>query len=562
MKKVRKTTVYGVVFLVVVIFLSLTSSLWKSKYSVISFLSDADSCVSYSVYFTTNAEEQFSETRKINVQIPAGKQRVEIDFPIRDLCVFRLDIDPVSNVSATTKISNLKIKGKTVHKVFDFANECTFNCPENLRPNGRELVVHAMEGKDVFIQIKNSVNVRYSRHIDWLIFISILVIGFFISLKLIRYIVKYKETEAASKKDIAFVTLFFCALYLPMSAISDADISEQEQRTLAKKPTLDKVVDKNYNYGALFDRWFSDRFCGRESLLKIHSFLDIDAAEKGNDSVIVGKDGWLFYTAEGNLADIRRINHCSAEQLSNITKYLSDFNAWCKENGKDFYYFIAPNKHEVYKEKYNYVLIPPAERRSRAQEIVDHIRNHTDVKVIFPLEELIKAKSGGFTYYKQDTHWTTYGASIGYSALMNEIRKTHKIELFIPEISHDGPPKMDLFHMMPGCDPDTSHHYATINNAPSQNVTVSYLTEHKSGWDSIIQSHNPSKPLNVFILRDSFTKALAPFLNETFGSVRYHWYYWVKPADLEYIKKHADIVIIEQVERSAGLLAEYIFPNL
>lgn len=561
MKKVSKATVYGVVFSFVVIFLALTTSLWKSKYSLISFLSDSDAQVSYSVYFTTNAEEQFDETRKITVQVPAGKQKVEIKYPIRDLCMFRLDIDPASGSSATTKITNLRIKGKNVHKVFDFANECAFNPPENLQPNGRELIVHAGNGKDVYIWIKNHVNVRYTRHIDWLIFVSILVIGFFISLKIIQYIVQYKETESASKKDIAFVSLFFCALFLPMSAINDADISEQEKRTLAKKPTLDKVFDTNYNYGALFDKWFSDRFFGREALLNIHSFLDIDAAKKGNDRAIVGKDGWLFYIAEGNLADYRRISHASAEQLSNITKYLSDFNAWCKENGKEFYYFIAPNKHNVYRENYNDVYIQQVGSRSVAQEIVDHIRQHSDVKVIFPLEELIDAKSGGFVYYKQDTHWTKYGASIGYSALMDEICKTRRIERFIPELSHNGPPNLDIFHMLPGRQPETSHHYATIKNAPSQNTIVSYLTEHKSGWDSIIQSRNPSKPLSVFILRDSFTSALTPFLNETFGTVRYHWYHQVKPADLEYIKKYADIVILEQVERYSVMLAGYTFPQ-
>ena len=67
---------------------------------------------------------------------------------------------------------------------------------------------------------------------------------------------------------------------------------------------------------------------------------------------------------------------------------------------------------------------------------------------------------------------------------------------------------------------------------------------------------NPRKQGKVVIYRDSFTSALAPYLSETFGEVTYIWRYHPEAGDYEKYLQHADIIILESVERFVPLLGK------
>ena len=57
------------------------------------------------------------------------------------------------------------------------------------------------------------------------------------------------------------------ALALPLFHMNTAEITEQENRTLAKFPKMRKKGKLNTNYGKEFESWLGDRFWGRDQLI-------------------------------------------------------------------------------------------------------------------------------------------------------------------------------------------------------------------------------------------------------------------------------------------------------
>ena len=63
---------------------------------------------------------------------------------------------------------------------------------------------------------------------------------------------------------------------------------------------------------------------------------------------------------------------------------------------------------------------------------------------------------------------------------------------------------------------------------------------------TFINYDNKSAP-NMYILRDSYSIALIPFLKDSFYKSTYNWSYYFSKNDI--LKSNADVVIIECVEK-------------
>ncbi len=69
--------------------------------------------------------------------------------------------------------------------------------------------------------------------------------------------------------------------------------------------------------------------------------------------------------------------------------------------------------------------------KSGTDIFVEYIKNNTDIKVVYPKEELLKYKGKYQLYYKYDTHWNSLGAYIGYTELTRILNIDNKsIESF------------------------------------------------------------------------------------------------------------------------------------
>ena len=134
-----------------------------------------------------------------------------------------------------------------------------------------------------------------------------------------------------------------------------------------------------------------------------------------NNLTIEGRDGWLFFGTEENLNDYLGNNILSDEELELYLSKMVKLNELCKAQGKELYFFIPPNKTQVYPEKMpSYTIV---DRYTRVQRLVDYVQENSDVKIVYPIQELTDAKEDMQVYLKTDTHWNEAGAYIGTQAL-------------------------------------------------------------------------------------------------------------------------------------------------
>ena len=168
--------------------------------------------------------------------------------------------------------------------------------------------------------------------------------------------------------------------------------------------------------------------------------------------------------------------------------------------------------------------------------------NEDDIKK--KVEEFKKLKNRELIYYKTDTHWNKAGAYYGYQELFKVLQKEfprlqcRKPWKVLIEKGHRG----DMNVLSPDFVPQDKTHY----NCPVPEPPFQKIHNQKIDYDF----SNPSGTYSLFLLRDSFSNNLLPFLYSSFNRVRSTWRYALRPGEaLQLKQKKVDILILEHVER-------------
>ena len=387
-----------------------------------------------------------------------------------------------------------------------------------------------------------TLNIRASIKFDFKIFIIILILSYLLTYKLSDYIADFKAVKGKSRIEIIFLTIFFIFLFVPLSNINVQEISHKENRTLAKwYPIIKENNEINFNFGKNFNEWFNDRFCLRDELISYNDAKLLISRNWKTKDVIKGKNEWLFLGWKEATDCYSNSVLFTGDELAKIYKYLNDINNYCKKHNKKFYVYIAPDKSKIYEEFYT-DSIKKISNESKTEQLIKHIKQNSDIKIIYPKDALISSKKEGILYWKTDTHWNELGAYYGYSALLNEINKDfktlklYKITNYSEEI-HNG----DLYNMSPSLlrKPDsTLYKIPEIKNYEN----ICKIPEEPTG---IVSCYNTNGKKNLLMFRDSFSASLIPYLSQSFKNSSYVWQYNVAP----HIMDSADIIVLEVVER-------------
>ena len=392
-------------------------------------------------------------------------------------------------------------------------------------------------------------SVRPSVKFDALLFIIIAILGYLLSYKLTSYLADFKTEKKYSRIDIVFLAVCTVIMFLPMSHISDAKKSDTENRNLAVwKPFINKKGQINYNFGRDYDKWFSDRFNLRNLLLKFNAKFVLD---KNQPDVVIGKDDWLFYKGENGVRNFLNLDLFTDDELKYIANYLVSVDEYCKQRNKRFYFFIGPDKNKIYGEYYpDYIKQTIPNSKSRAMQLINYLHKHTDIKVIYPYNELYQAKEKGeLLYWKNDTHWNSLGGYVGYKALTDAlINDGVDIEPVKPEkfVRYKAGIK-ELDNMLIGLSKSAAANTEYVDAF----ITKDYEFSIKDTTPNDLLSHNDMfshKDIDtpkLVMFRDSFSRAMLPFISNTFRDVSYYWTYDVKKSDIG----DADVVILQTVER-------------
>jgi hypothetical protein len=357
--------------------------------------------------------------------------------------------------------------------------------------------------------------------------------------------------------DVLFSLGIFLILCVPVTRINRAAISQTENRVWAVFPRLFTSEGWiNTKFGQEFDSYFNDRFRGRGFLLrnyqKLNAKINTFKVEYYLGSAVVeGEDGWYFYCLKNSLRNFQNLDVFTEQEMRDALQRLKKIDTWCKMHGIKFYYFIAPDKNKVYGEYLKAIPKTYPDSRSRAALWVDYVKKNSDIKILYPLEELKKERNNALLYYKLDTHWNFMGAYLGYGELMNVIKKDFpdlpefKAVSYLEQKEYNG----DLYMLAPNI-VKKDHSIYQYPNLPSQFFKDTSL-------QIPYRLVNPFGKYKVFFMRDSFCNGMLPFFHYSFQDIYASWQFAMKNEDLtRLISEKTDIVILEHVERNLPTAAK------
>lgn len=351
-----------------------------------------------------------------------------------------------------------------------------------------------------------------------------------------------------------FIALFVIMLCMPCLiwplVAKTLDRDSYENRQMQTRPAFH--LSTFATYPAACEAWFNDTLPFRNTLIRLNSRLDYYVFRKAtSDKVIIGKDGWLFYrdTQDGDpVGCYKGTNLFSEEELEAFCAHLTLMDAALSDQGIEFILFIAPNKERVYAEQMPDYYGNPAEEY-RALQLVEYLKAHTDLRVVYPYEALMETKKACPDlplYHKTDTHWNLAGGYVGSAALLEELGISLPAlwNLPVEEVENQSSDLADMLNLT-----------ADLRNTESDYQISGYDTHGmvNDKWEFLtefIYHSTNADPRKLFVCRDSYCTAMSDVLGSQFNN-SYMIYRETYTAGL-LAEQAPDIFVLEVVERYLG----------
>jgi alginate O-acetyltransferase complex protein AlgJ len=300
-----------------------------------------------------------------------------------------------------------------------------------------------------------------------------------------------------------------------------------------------------------------ESFYPRARLIAWTSNLRLALGDRVFPRVIVGDDGWLVYTAEGDIDDYQKVRLFTEEELAQFQQNLDALSANYAERGIELIVVVVPNKNTIYPERVPEQL-PVFGAESRLDQLTAYLRQHGSEQLIDLRPALLEAKAEREMYYATDTHWNDYGAYIAYSALLDAAGITPRPPSDFGVATRE-PDLLDLSDVIGA----TIFPESKIQFAPLFDLRASYKDLNLGGRKLMFSYVADESLPDLVIYYDSFFFNVIPMLGEHFEHGLYVQNYtgsglwnlsWVN-------EREPDVVIIEFAERYLHDLPDFINPS-
>lgn len=359
------------------------------------------------------------------------------------------------------------------------------------------------------------------------------------------------------KKNAALWLICFALLLLLPQAVwlTAADRFETDATENTAAATAPKLTKDSYrSFASSYENYFNSNVPFRSQLITFNSLVELKLFQERsiNDKVVVGDNDWLFYSAESDIDDYKGTNLFTQTQLELIADNLMISKSYLDDRDIEFVLFIAPNKETIYGEEY----LPSYYRKgelTRVDQLVTYLQENTDIRIVYPVEEMLAHKNDWSLYWHYDTHWNAAGGYIGARALLRELG----IEVPAPEdvtFTLDDFSGYDLARMM------NLQPYYEENKPKDINYIV---TGYNSGNNlqavsiddatALVYHADSPDTRRLFMVRDSFGGGMAPALVSSFqDSYLAHWNGFFEQSMID--EQAPDIFVLELVERRLDYL--------
>jgi hypothetical protein len=198
-----------------------------------------------------------------------------------------------------------------------------------------------------------------------------------------------------------------------------------ENRTPAQMPELSWSWRALTTFPGRFQAYCDDNFGLRAELLRLHAAAKFHLfGVSPASTVIVGKEGWLFCSADRSAEVWRGLYPFAPDEIDGWLDVLEQRQRWLAERGIAYVFAIAPNKEDIYPE-----LMPDSLNRvgpTRLDELLARASQRGAVEVVDLRPALLAEKQhdggGDPLYYPGDTHWSWHGAWAASNALLAELQ--------------------------------------------------------------------------------------------------------------------------------------------
>lgn len=335
-----------------------------------------------------------------------------------------------------------------------------------------------------------------------------------------------------------FLVLFFgmsLILSIGMFVFGESEKGKNELTVSAPElVTKDKTL--NFNYLSDFSNWVNNRFFLRQELITLDNAVTSQFGVSGENQVILGKDGWLFF--KDTLNDYTGTEQMSERELFSVAKNIELMNEYCQSTDRDFSFVIAPNKNSIYGQYMpNYGVKNDVGNAERLLKILSAAGIKSP-----DLFEAIRGKNEQL-YFKHDSHWNSKGAALGADVINAafDVKTDYFNGNFDKIQSHSG----DLFEMT----------YPSLTDTETDTVSAYLEFEFVSKAtrpDSITLETVSKSEGSLLAYRDSFGNLLFPYLAASYGECRFSR---AVQYDLTF---DSDYVMVEIVERNLNYLLKYL----
>jgi hypothetical protein len=254
----------------------------------------------------------------------------------------------------------------------------------------------------------------------------------------------------------------------------------------------------------------------RKQLITFFTEFRLILGDRVFQQAIIGNDGWLELTSEGNLDNYQNADPMNPVKLEKLQASLQDFYDELNTRNITLLVVIAPNKSTIYPDK-----IPAEIQKTQQESGIDTLFSyHTEhgPQVFIDLRPiLLEGRETQQIYYRTDTHWNAVGAYYAYKGIIDELSLSHSdlqvVELTDFTQSVSAPGKLDISRLIGS----TTLLETSPLLSPNFEINTQWIT---LNTDTIPASlaFNPDGDLpKAIIYHDSFGEGLKPYLSLHFS---------------------------------------------
>jgi hypothetical protein len=333
-------------------------------------------------------------------------------------------------------------------------------------------------------------------------------------------------------RDRILVISFLLMICLPIGGtffVQSPVVSEVEKRKLSEFPRIAFNYQSLKSFPENYSAYIGDHFLFRSEMVNMNSFLRMKLFHSSPTfSLAVGQQGWLYSLSDWALHDYMGGSRLTARQLEVVRLALEQRKRLVGSWGGTYLHVLVPNKMIVYPD-----YLPQRIRKKRGETMVDQIMgflsaHHELESTVLDLTEVLStARDDNLIYYQTDTHWTSYGAFVGYQAILAKLQEyVPDIEILTTDnlVEKEQKNTVGDLALMGGVynfvseTSDVFHPKDFCRSAENTAVPVDYLQRPSYPQRNGCPRANPHR---VVLISDSFGDALQPFFSETFQEVIY-----------------------------------------